>query len=48
MEPNGDVLLIVTTLVDDPMYLARHFQRSTHFKKQADAAGWDPTPCSAR
>lgn len=47
-EPNGDEYLIVTTLVDDPKYLARHFQRSSHFKKQADATGWDPTPCSAQ
>lgn len=48
-EPTGgDQYLIVTTLVDDPMYLQRHFQRSTHFKRQADATGWDPTPCSAK
>jgi hypothetical protein len=47
-EPNGDQMLIVTTLVDDPMYLARHFQRSSHFKKQADATGWDPTPCTVK
>ena len=38
----------VTTLIDDPMYLQRHFQRSSHFKKQADATGWDPTPCSSK
>jgi hypothetical protein len=47
-EPNGDNWLIVTTLVEDPQYLQRRFQRSTHFRKQADAAGWDPTPCSAK
>jgi len=47
-EPNGVEMLIVTTLIDDPVYLARHFQRSTHFRKQADATGWDPTPCSAK
>lgn len=47
-EPNGESYLLVTTLIEDPQYLARPFQRSTHFKKQADAAGWDPTPCSAR
>jgi hypothetical protein len=47
-EANGDQWLIVTTLVEDPQYLQRRFQRSTHFRKQADAAGWDPTQCVAR
>jgi len=47
-EPNGESYLLVTTLIEDQQYLARPFQRSTHFKKQADASGWDPTPCSAR
>jgi hypothetical protein len=47
-EPNGESYLLVTTLIEDPQYLARPFQRSTHFKKQADGSGWDPTPCSAR
>lgn len=47
-EPNGDQWLIVTTLVEDPQYLNRPFQRSTHFKRQADQTGWDPSPCTAR
>lgn len=47
-EPNGDSWLIVTTIVDDPMYLNVPFITSTHFKKQADASGWNPTPCAAR
>jgi hypothetical protein len=47
-EPDGSSWLIVTTLVDDPRYLTRPFQRSTHFRKQVDAKGWDPTPCMAR
>ena len=47
-EPNGDNWLIVTTLVEDPQYLNQPFQTSTHFRKQADAAGWDPMPCTAR
>ena len=48
LEPNGDSYLVVTTIVEDPQYLTGPFLRSTHFKKQADAAGWDPTPCAAR
>ena len=44
---NGDVLLMVTSIVDDPKYLRQPFIVSTQFKKQPDAKGWDPTPCSA-
>jgi len=47
-EPNGDSWLIVTTIVNDPLYLQQEFVTSTHFKKQADATGWAPTPCEAR
>lgn len=47
-EPDGSSWLIVTTLLDDPKYLQRPFQRSTHFRKQADAKGWDAEACSAR
>ena len=45
-EANGDQWLIVTTLVDDPQFLTRPFQRSTNFKRQPDASGWDPSPCT--
>jgi hypothetical protein len=47
-EPNGESLLLVITEVNDPAYLATPFWTSTHFKKQNDAAGWNPTPCSAQ
>ncbi len=47
-ETNGDSWMIVETIVDDPMYLNVPFTTSTNFKRQADAAGWNPTPCSAR
>ncbi len=47
-EPNGDQWLIITTLVDDPLYLQQPFITSSHFKKQADGKGWDPTACSAK
>lgn len=47
-ESNGDSWLIVKTIVDDPQYLAQPFITSTHFKKQADASGWNPMPCAAR
>ncbi|HEV2202069.1 MAG TPA: hypothetical protein VGR73_19800 [Bryobacteraceae bacterium] len=47
-ESNGDSWLIVETIVDDPAYLNQPFVTSTNFKKQADAAGWNSTPCTAR
>jgi hypothetical protein len=40
--------LIVTTVVTDPTYLDQTFITSSQFKKQADATGWNPTPCSAK
>jgi hypothetical protein len=47
-EANGDSWLIVKTIVEDPAYLTQPFITSTHFKKQADASGWNPRPCTAR
>lgn len=47
-ERNGDSWLIVKTIVDDPAYLTGPFITSTHFKKQPDSKGWNPTPCAAR
>jgi hypothetical protein len=46
--PNGDSLLLVSTEVNDPMYLAAPFWTSTHFKKQNDSAGWNPSSCSVK
>ena len=44
---SGGELLVVTTVVDDQKYLRQPFIVSSQFKKQTDAKGWDPTPCSA-
>jgi hypothetical protein len=46
--PGGDALLVVQTEVVDPTYLSQPFWTSTHFKRQADATGWSPTPCRAQ
>jgi hypothetical protein len=46
--PDGDAVLVVTTEMVDPTYLAQPFWTSTHFKRQADATGWNPTPCRAQ
>ncbi len=47
-EPNGDSYLLITSTVEDPAYLAQPLMFSTQFKKQADASGWNPTPCAAK
>jgi hypothetical protein len=44
----GNTWLIVTSVVTDPEYLDQSFVTSSQFKKQADATGWNPTPCLAR
>ena len=46
--PNGDQWLTVTTKVEDPVYFTRPYLTTSDFKKLPDAAGWNPTPCSAR
>jgi hypothetical protein len=46
-EPNGDVWLVVTSIVTDPEYLAQSFITSSQFKK-TDAAKWNPTPCQSK
>jgi hypothetical protein len=44
-EPNGDVILLVRTVVDDPKYLQLPFITSTHFKLEKDGSKWTPSPC---
>ena len=44
--PNGDVWLLVMTVVDDPKYLTQPFYTSTHFKLERDGSKWNPSACS--
>ena len=46
--PGGDTYLLIASEVIDPEYLAQPFWTSTHFKKEDDASGWNPTPCASR
>jgi hypothetical protein len=46
--PNGDRILVVTAIIEDPQYLNGPYVTSTNFKRVADATGWAPTPCSAK
>jgi hypothetical protein len=45
--PDGSKLLLVTTTVEDPVYLTGPYVVSPHFKKEADGSKWDPMPCSS-
>ncbi|HLK46998.1 MAG TPA: hypothetical protein VKT49_02625 [Bryobacteraceae bacterium] len=47
-ERNGQPWFVVTTIVEDPLYLQEPFVTSSNFKKQNDATGWNPRPCSAQ
>ena len=47
-ETDGSSWFTVTTIVNDPKYLAQDFITSTHFKKEPDASKWFPAPCKAR
>jgi hypothetical protein len=47
-EPDGTTYLLVTKLLEDPQYIQGAYYRTVQFKKQNDASGWNPTPCSAR
>jgi len=44
-EPNGDIVLLVRTVVEDPKYLQLPFITSTHFKLERDGSKWNPSPC---
>jgi hypothetical protein len=47
-ERNGDSYLVITTAVEDPMYLTEPYLTSTHFKKLPDGSAWTPVPCAVR
>jgi hypothetical protein len=47
-EPTGESYLLVTTTVLDATYLFQPLQTSVHFRKQSDASGWNPNPCTSR
>jgi len=44
---DGGKLLLVTTIVEDPVYLTGPYVVSPHFKKEPDGSKWEPTPCSS-
>ncbi len=46
-ERAGELWLILTSVMEDPLYLQQPYTTSVQFKKQPNASGWDPTPCSS-
>jgi len=46
--PGGDSLLVITTEVVDPEYLATPYWTSQQFKRESDTSRWNPTPCATR
>lgn len=44
-EANGDEYLLVTAVVDDPLYLTQPFIRTLVFKREPNGAHWNPEPC---
>jgi hypothetical protein len=45
--PNGDEWLMVTAIVDDPLYLNARYVTSSHFKREPAGGKWNPKPCGA-
>ena len=46
--PSGEDYLIVTSIVEDPMYLTEPFITSTQFKSERDGYRWAPTRCDPK
>jgi hypothetical protein len=45
---DGGTWLVVTTVIDDPVYLTTELIMSTQFKKETRRANWNPRPCEIR
>lgn len=45
--PDGSEWLVVTTIVEDPVYLNAPFITSSHFRRETGNANWNPTACRA-
>ena len=42
---DGGTWLVVTTVMQDPVYFTQELVMSTQFKKEDDTSGWNPRPC---
>jgi hypothetical protein len=44
---DGTEWITITTIVEDPVYLAFPYVTTTDYKREQDDSGWSPEPCSA-
>ena len=44
----GVEYLVLTSMLDDPAYLSQPMWTAVHFRKQPDATGFRPVPCSGK
>jgi hypothetical protein len=47
-QKNGMQYLVLTSILDDPVYLSQPMSTAVHFRKQADASGWNPVGCGGK
>jgi hypothetical protein len=47
-DDDGLEYLAITSMLDDAQYLQQPWVRTSQFRKQSDAKGWNPSPCTAR
>ncbi len=45
---DGDSYLILTQIVEDPLYFSERLITSEHYRREPDGSRWDPSPCTAR
>ena len=47
-DPTAEEFLILTSAVEDPLYIRGDYLTSTHYLKEKDGSKWDPSACKAR
>ena len=47
-DDDGSEYLAITGMLEDSQYLVQPWVRTNQFRKQADAKGWNPSPCVAK
>ena len=47
-EKSGDQWLVITSTVDDPLYLQVPWLTALQFRREPDGSKWTPEPCSVR
>jgi len=45
---NGERYLVITSIVEDPVYLQSPWITALHFRHEPDGSKWSPSACDAR